>query len=396
MTFANPIFLWSLLGLFIPVAIHLLSRKEGQIIRIGSIRNIRETSTQQFKGFRLNEVLLLALRSAMIFVLTLLLSELQCSSSDKKWVVVERGLETQPSVKKVVDSLKNNGHEFHWLASNFPTNSYDSSSVLNYWELLECLNTKSLTSAVVFAKNRFENFNGERAPLSPHINWISVPMDRLDTTLIQVNTNKDSVLVRTGHFSSSETAFTSRKIRSSNTSYPPDTVCIALVAGSSYTYDKRIIMAALNTVASKFSTKLKITDARFLQNTKVDWCIWLSDDEMAVHNVTRAILMRPSKETDLIVQDNRNDWHLTKRLNEEIALDENLTLRLAELIVPSSRIKEIARKNDRRAMPDSLAWSSSKNVVKPAKNTSSADSSLVICLIALLLAERIIAYRKLQ
>src|SRR5258706_563824 len=96
MTFANPIFLWSLLGLSIPITIHLLSRKEGKIIRIGSIRHIQETSTQQFKGVKLNEILLLILRCAMIIVFSLLLSGLQCTGIQKeKWVVVERSLENQ-------------------------------------------------------------------------------------------------------------------------------------------------------------------------------------------------------------------------------------------------------------------------------------------------------------
>src|SRR5437879_5409579 len=121
MMLANPMFLWSLLGLSVPIGIHLLSRKEGKIIRIGSIRHIEETSTQQFKGIRLNELLLLFLRCLMIIIFSLFLSGLQCSSSrQEKWVIVENGLETTPSIKTILDSLKKEGYEQHQLADGFP------------------------------------------------------------------------------------------------------------------------------------------------------------------------------------------------------------------------------------------------------------------------------------
>ncbi|NBP69377.1 MAG: hypothetical protein EBU52_11590, partial [Cytophagia bacterium] len=48
-TFSNPAMLWSLLGISIPIAIHLLSRKEGKVIPLGSIRYLEESPSQQFK-----------------------------------------------------------------------------------------------------------------------------------------------------------------------------------------------------------------------------------------------------------------------------------------------------------------------------------------------------------
>src|ERR1041385_8923168 len=111
MMLANPIFLWSLLGLSIPIAIHLLSRKEGKVIRLGSVRHVRETSTQQFKGVKLNEILLLALRCAMIVVFSLLLSGMRCTnSSGEKIVFAEDGIDSISTVKTIIDSLKKDGY----------------------------------------------------------------------------------------------------------------------------------------------------------------------------------------------------------------------------------------------------------------------------------------------
>src|SRR6187401_594471 len=96
MLFANPIWLWALAGLLIPIGIHLLSRKEGQVIRIGSLRHLQETNTQQFKGIRLNEIVLLILRCTLIILFVLLMSGLsfeRVNKSEAKWVVIEKGLE---------------------------------------------------------------------------------------------------------------------------------------------------------------------------------------------------------------------------------------------------------------------------------------------------------------
>jgi len=96
MNFFNPIFLWALAGLSIPVGIHLLSRKEGKLIKLGSLRNLQETSTKQFRGIKLNEIVLLSLRCLLIIILCLLLSGLYWNSSSvKKWVVVEKGLDIE-------------------------------------------------------------------------------------------------------------------------------------------------------------------------------------------------------------------------------------------------------------------------------------------------------------
>jgi hypothetical protein len=53
MAFLNPLYLWALLGLAIPVAIHLWSRKEGRTIKVGSIKflkGIGSQTSQQYKA----------------------------------------------------------------------------------------------------------------------------------------------------------------------------------------------------------------------------------------------------------------------------------------------------------------------------------------------------------
>src|SRR5215510_3306616 len=98
MTLANPVYLWTLLGLAVPIAIHFLSRKEGKVIKLGSIRHVQETSTQQFKGIRLNEIFLLILRCFLIALLVLLVSGLQFNQANGRWILLEKGTEKNKNI----------------------------------------------------------------------------------------------------------------------------------------------------------------------------------------------------------------------------------------------------------------------------------------------------------
>src|SRR5919107_1833405 len=113
MQFLNPIWLWGLTGLLIPIGIHLLSRKEGRTIKIGSVRHLEDNTTRQFKSIRLNEYLLLALRCLLITLLVFLLSDFIFNGIDenKKWLLIEKGLECDDKLAVLIDTLQKRGFE---------------------------------------------------------------------------------------------------------------------------------------------------------------------------------------------------------------------------------------------------------------------------------------------
>jgi len=402
MTFSNPILLWSLLGLSVPVAIHLLSRKEGQVIRLGSIRHVHETSTQQFKGLKLNELLLLALRCVMILVFSLLLSGLQCAGiSKEKWVVIEPGLENDGFVKSILDSLEKDGFEQRLLSEGLRSATRDNASDLNYWALAERLKEKNLSSVVVLSSNRLENFRGIRPSLPPQIKWIAIPANKIDFPVEAVKFDSDSLYVRTGHSSPEQTSFTTEKIKSPAASVQiafPDSVRIAIAADAEHAYDRRILGAAIQTIQRAFPVNMKVHELKPSAATAENygWLFWLSDSNPPEKNTTSTIWLKPTRSNNLLERVGPRTWHMTKRLNEEIALEKNLTIELALLIVPSKKQQEIAEANDRRTMPDSMAWSSATQLTPAGLVPSVPNRFLIVCLVLLLLTERIIAYRRNQ
>ena len=83
MTFGNPFYLWTLLGLLVPIAIHLWSKKEAKIIKIGSIKFLTPSDSKQSSRIKLNELWLLFLRMFIISILAIILSEPQWQSKSK-------------------------------------------------------------------------------------------------------------------------------------------------------------------------------------------------------------------------------------------------------------------------------------------------------------------------
>src|SRR5690606_33162258 len=74
MVFLNPMYLWALTGLAVPLAIHFWSRKEGKTIKVGSIQFLKESDPKQASSVKLNEIWLLILRMLVITILVLIIA----------------------------------------------------------------------------------------------------------------------------------------------------------------------------------------------------------------------------------------------------------------------------------------------------------------------------------
>lgn len=402
----NPLYLFAISGLIIPIAIHLLSRKEGKVIKLGSVRHVLETSTQQFKGIKLNEILLLLLRCAMIIVFSLLLSGLQCTQVDKqKWVLIEKGLERLQVMNPLLDSLDKEGYDLHWLAEGFP-DLKDSTRVkadVNYWKLAEQLKQVNLSQPIIFSKNNVNNFKGLRVSLPANIRWISQPMDAIKFPVRAVQLSRDSVLLIIGHTDSKQTDFTS-EIISANASpigiTAPDSIDVLLVSDIEFNYDKKIIQAALQAIEKILPLKIKRVEAdpSKAMSLKAEWCIWLSARKPVDINFGRTIIIHPLASNDLIIQTGPKKWCITKRLKEGVALDNNLTLQLAYLFFADRTQDELISLPDQRMIADSLAWDhqAAAGKVKASMSGTHADKILFVLLLGLLLVERITSYKKNQ
>lgn len=400
--FAQPIFLWALAGLAIPIGIHLLSRKEGKVVKMGSLRHLRETSTQQFKGIKLNELLLLALRCLLIILFVSLLAGFHWKDKRaKRWVLVEHGLENQQQVKKIMDSLVSDGYEFRWLQSGFPSQEKSSLEEPNYWKLISELKNENLESAIVFSQSKMKNFSGFRAAMPKEVTWISIPAEPKQFVLHAVKKD-NQFLVRQGHASSDKIHFETQHVSSLPDSIVAASmrrITISVVHDDAHVQDLQIIRASLHAIQETIPVEFSINEITPAQSiTSADWIVWLSDSDAPGFDSTKSVVLKTQSSNELISKENSNQWTINKRLTIDAARKENLTLQLASLLLADPTLTSELEQYDNRMLPDSVIASGIGNELtsKAGLLPHAPNRYLIFFFLIVLLAERIIAYVRKQ
>lgn len=415
-SFAHPEFLWGLTALSLPIAIHLLSRKEGKVIYLGSLRHLVESNTRQSISIRLNEILLLILRLIALTLLVCYVSGLQWTSSSgaqKKWLLIEKGLERNKKLQPVFDSLQLTGYETHFLSSNFSalSDSNNVKPIVSYWELIELLQSQGLTSAVVFSYNRQELFKGTRLSLPSEIQWIAC--DNLPSKFpVQSTIFKDNIaIVRAGYSGESGTYFETSTVTDASdqyfkfpngtdsvASFPADTLRILLSSRDAFSRDVNVLRAALASLQDALPQWHLVIDSKPILS-KYDWIFQIGSDSQNISTDNRVIL-KENPSVSLLVQSGAGQWQLTHRLTEGIALKANLSLQLAQMLFPALESWKRAALQDRRPMDGKMLWSAAasknKGPVQAAAFTKNVDSLLMTLIVFVILFERIISHHRNQ
>ncbi len=408
MSLLQPWYLWALAGLAVPLAIHLLSRKEGPTIRMGSLRHIRETSSRQFRSIRLNEYLLLALRSIVIVLIVLLMSGWYLGSlkDDHKFLIMELGVQSRSDLLPLRDSLRSAGFEERSLLPGFPSLSEGerTSAVPDYAGLLEELRIHDIDSAIILATNRVSGFMGERVALPGNVRWVSVEGRASEFELQRMRMQGDSVFIRAGKTSASETAFHSYMlmdpIDSGKNAVDRDTIRITLMADKAFDVDKQIMSAAIHAIRSQIPEVIEVSAVapNSLGKDRADWLIWLSDNPPP-GKAANLLYFDERSGQPLLMDEGRGQVVLTSRLNSEVAVTRHLAVQLMQCLVPSEESWSIAGINDMRVVDDKQAWSKASMARSGAiveRGNEASTQYLVFALLVFLLLERIVSYQRNQ
>ena len=190
----------ALLGLLVPVAIHLWNRRPGRLVQVGSLRWLSTAANRRMRNLKLEQLLLLVLRAAIVAVLALALADpvRQTPPPPRRGqVLLSPGLLHSSSlvaVRSTVDSLRKQGYELRQLTSGLPRLSAAQ------WRRFDSLATTITTPAAfkpsfdnlwarvqqaadslperplrVFTLNSQRNFRGTRPALLASVRWQTVP-----------------------------------------------------------------------------------------------------------------------------------------------------------------------------------------------------------------------------
>lgn len=191
-SFLQPIWLYAIAGIVIPIAIHFWNIKEGKAFPVGSIILLEKSTKKYTRTLRINEWLLLLLRCLLIIFLACLLAKpvkQQIFDQQKGWVLLDK--ENTNAVyqhfKTAVDSLLNAGYTLRRFDNKFePISLKDAlasadtiSSQTAYWSLIKKVNNKVPSSfpVYVFTADHLKNFRGARPQVSANIKWYAYSQD---------------------------------------------------------------------------------------------------------------------------------------------------------------------------------------------------------------------------
>ncbi|QEC79987.1 BatA domain-containing protein [Mucilaginibacter ginsenosidivorax] len=325
MQFLNPIWLFAIAAISIPVVIHLWNIRPGKTLKVGSIALITAAAQKSSRSFKLNDVLLFILRCLFLLTLAFLLAapfwqRSQATAQVKGLVLIPKAnlKETYENLKFTVDSLSKAGYEFHFFDENFTKFELnkvlndsllkDKYEVKNYWNLVAKLNEKLPPTLPVYllTPNQARYFNGSKPSVSLNLHWQTyTPADSVSTWVENAwFTSNNSIKVIEGNSRPSGTYFTSYVIQSEGDpkspfmvnvnhgglvislktapekSTPIDTGTLRVaIYSDKYSVDEKYLGAALQTIIDFTQRKVvvkKYTDAAQIP-TKQDWLFWLSD-----------------------------------------------------------------------------------------------------------------------
>jgi hypothetical protein len=331
MQFLNPIWLFAIAAISIPVVIHLWNIRPGKTLKVGSIALITAAAQKSSRSFKLNEVLLFILRCLFLLILALVLAapfwqRSQATAKTKGWVLIPKAnlKETYKNLKFIVDSLSKIGYEFHFFDENFKSFELnkalndsllkDRPEVKNYWNLVAKLNEKLPPTLPVYllTPNQAKYFSGNKPSVSLNLHWQTyTPAGSVSTWIENAwFTGNNSIKVIEGNSRPSGTYFTSYIIQSEGDPKSPfivnvdhgnpvislkntpqkhtpiDTSTLRIaIYNDKYSVDEKYLGAALQSiidftqrkiVIKKYSNAAQIT-------AKQDWLFWLSDKPVDVN-----------------------------------------------------------------------------------------------------------------
>jgi len=125
MEFLQPIFFWGLLGISIPIGIHLWNGRRGKVLDWAAMNWLSGQESQSSRSFKLEQLLLLLLRILILIVFVLIAVGLWfdfLGKSDSKPIVhlVNPDAEVESEFRFEIEQALGKGEQVFWLAEGLP------------------------------------------------------------------------------------------------------------------------------------------------------------------------------------------------------------------------------------------------------------------------------------
>jgi hypothetical protein len=439
MTFLNPTYLWALLGIAVPIAIHLWSKKEGRTIRIGSIQLLRESDPKQTSNLKLNEIWLLLLRILTIITIVLILAEPELKREGENISItylIEPSLLSYDELQSITDTLAENGAVMKLLQPGFPEYhkenfEFTSAEIPNYWQLAYDMQKLETDSIVVFTNAFQSGIKGKRPQISKNINWVIIDPGTSSEAVVYATKSGNNVELLSVQgeaenmsfekqilpFSSEGLVLNEQKdsvtmTRSGNefkmSLQIADSLSVLIYYEEGFSAEMKYINASFAALSKYLERPIGVTTTQEKENFNPEnfsALVWLSESPIeeieSSGNSEKPLLVF---QTDSLVKSvitrgpHKNEFQLNARLNAENVLEQHLPEQLFSMLNLRPGLQEKMQQYDRRVidreqlLPVQTAGISGNGF----SETTDFSQYLWMFLLALLLAERSLAYYRKQ
>ncbi len=335
----NPLWLWAIAGIILPIIIHLWHIKTGKTLKIGSIALLGKSARQSSRSFRLTDWLLLLLRCLLLLLLAFLLTEplwqkQAQTAKTKGWILIEKQpvKEVYAHFKPQVDSLLKTGYQLHEFDASFKAVKLEQvlkdtsraakakQKPASYWALLK-LSEQQLPKKMpvyLFTSNQLQHFKNSRPNLNIDLRWKTyTPADSVSTWIQNAFlTSGDSIRLIVGSSKTSGTSFSTINLLNAdhgdsrfNVSFAEGKPFVALktspqppvlvdtstlkvtIFQNRFPADAAYLEAALQAVKKFSGRKIKLIATNNFNQipAKQDWVFWLSD-QIPPKNIERKLV----------------------------------------------------------------------------------------------------------
>ena len=431
MVFLNPIFLWTLLGLSIPVAIHFWSKKKVKTIKIGSIQLLKEMNPKQTRSISLNQWFLLLLRILILSLLTLILAGPRIEVLNKETSItylIEPSLMGMDKTNTILDTIATT--QLRLLESGFPlledrNAKMDSVTAPDYWQLSQQMETLGADSIIVLTKGLMTGFRGMRPGLDLPIHWLVIEAGEPSVTPFEVQQNKEQLTVNSVKTDYSVLDYKSEIIALNNDTFIIDnesdsisiisdsrtvklplfqqkTKRILIVEDAQFSTEKIYISSAFAALSKYLNQDIQLSSVKDVQGIDLstfDVLVWLKKETIIPFSGKKLLWQPDDLAVDLIEPGVANDQYLLRHhLNAENTLDLNLSRQLIVLLDLDQQLPETIESLDQRVMDiqEIQVNKNSENAENKPKQLKDISSWLWTMLLLVIPIERILSKYKKQ
>ena len=427
MFFLSPNYLWAFLGLVVPIAIHLWSKKEGKTIKVGSIQLIKEADSKQTSSIRINELWLLFLRILILSLLVLIIAEPRFKQEEIKESItylIEPSLLKYEEVIKIIDTLDKE-KSIRLLQKDFP--EFDKENLTdyteqrpNYWQLAKELKNLRSDSIVVFTNAFLSGIKGKRPTVQNNINWVFLDPGDAQKAPFSATKKGDEVTVTNVITTSERLSFTAESLPFNNLDNLKDSISlqnsdpdfsipikeeeelfIEIFYSENLSETAIYIESAFKAIAKYLDREIRINKTQKKENIELKnthAIVWLSEEPFKEFEIPTLAYRLDSFSNSLIELGTlENEWFLTKKLNSENIIEGYLAESLIEFLDINKNLKKEIVKYDKRVLPraDFIPNEAELETAKEEVNTLDVSHWFWFLLIPVLISERFLSkYRK--